>query len=143
MPSKAEQVAQRVVTVLAAANTGAIAVVRDRLDALSRIDTPVILVELQGEDSDSFSNSPELDQDLLTFSVCVCVRADDWQTVADAVRVQAHAQLVADGGLKLLLATSLRRTKADWRAADTDVPFGSINQLYQCKYLTRNAGLDL
>lgn len=141
--SKAETVAARVAVVLAGAATGALAVYSDRNDALTRTESPVILVELVDEDSRAFADGPVIDEDLLRFQVCVCVRSDSWRTVADAVRVAAHAALVADATLQALLGYSLRRDRAEWRSADTDVPFGYCNQIYQCKYLTRNQGLDL
>lgn len=143
MPSKAEQVAARVAAVLTSASTGALAVYRDRNDALTREESPVILVELVDEGSKPRSSSPAMDVDLLRLQVCICVRGDAWQTVADAVRVAAHAALMADATLRDLLGPSLRRERAEWRSADTDLPFGYCNQLYQCQYLTLNQGLDL
>jgi len=138
MPSKSEQVAARVAVVLTNAATGALAVYRDRNDALTREETPVLLVELVDEDSKPFSSSPQVDKDTVRFQICTCVRNDNWQSVADAVRVAAHAALMADATLQTLLGASLRRDRAEWRSADTDVPFGYCNQIYQCKYLTSN-----
>lgn len=143
MASKEEQVIARVTAVLTSAATGALAVYRDRNDALTREETPVLLIEPVDEDSRSLGTGPDVDEDLLRFQVCVCVRSDNWQTVADAVRVAAHAALVADATLLALLGNGLRRDRAEWRSADADVPFGYCNQIYQCKYLTRNQGLDL
>lgn len=145
MPSKAEQVIARVKAVLTA-NQGAIgilAVYDDRNDALTREETPVILIELVDEDSRAHGDSPATDQDLLRFQVCTCVRAANWRAVADAARVAAHAFLIADPTLQTLLGPSLRRDRCEWQSANTDVPFGYANQVYQCKYLTRNQGLDL
>jgi hypothetical protein len=142
MPSKAEQVAARVTAVLTAnlVAIGAQAVYRDRNDAMTREETPVLLVELVDEDSRSIADGH--DQDLLRLQVCTCVRGDTWQTVADAVRVAAHAFLVADPVLQGILASSLRRDRAEWRSADTDVPFGYCNQIYQGTYITLNQKLD-
>jgi hypothetical protein len=141
MPSKAEQVAARVVVVLAGASTGALAVYRDRQDPLTHDETPVILVELVGDDSTVLSN--DYDRDMLSLRVCICVRSATWQTIADAVRTAAHAALMQDATLQTLLGVSLRRDRADWRAADTDLPYGQCSQLYKCQYLTRTKGLDL
>lgn len=142
MPSKAEQIAQLVVAALNAGNTGAVAVIRDSLDTTTRNETPVILVQLADEDSQAFGDSPVTDLDTLRFEVCICVRSANWQTVADDVRVKAHAALVASAGLRNLLGSSLRRDKASWRAEDTDVPYGSCSQLYQCRYLQLHADLS-
>ena len=150
MPSKAEQVAQLITSTLQAnlVAIGAQAVYRDRQDAMERTETPVILVELVDEDSRAFGgNAPgrkaTTDEDLLRLQVCVCVRSASWQTIADAVRVQAHQVLIASTALQAVLGESLRRDRADWRAADSDVPFGYCNQIYQCKYITSNESLDL
>ena len=143
MPSKAEQVAARVSAVLTAQAVaiGVQAVFDDRNDALTREETPVILVELVDEDSTALADGH--DRDLLRLQVCICVRGANWRTVADAVRVKAHAALVADATLQTLVSTSLRRDRAEWRSADTDVPFGYCNQIYQAKYITTTQGLDI
>lgn len=150
MPSKAEQVAQLITSELQAnlVALGALAVYRDRQDALERAESPVILIELVDEDSRAFGgpapgrNAPT-DEDLLRVQVCVCVRNTGWQTIADDLRCKAHALLIASSALRALLGESLRRDRADWRPADSDIPFGYCNQIYQCKYLTSNQGLDL
>lgn len=150
MPSKAEQVAALVQSVLQAnlVPLGILAVYRDRQDALTREESPVILIELVDEDSRAYGGaapgrSAGTDEDLLRFQLCVCVRNALWQTIADDVRCKAHALLIASSALRDLLGESLRRDRADWRPADSDIPFGYCNQIYQCKYLTSNQGLDL
>lgn len=150
MPSKAEQVAALIQSELQAnlGPIGALAVYRDRQDALERSESPVILIELIDEDSRAYGGAQPgrtsgTDEDLLRLQVCVCVRNAGWQTIADDVRCKAHAVLVASSALRALLGDSLRRDRADWRPADSDVPFGYCNQIYQCKYLTSNQGLDL
>ena len=144
MPSKAEQVAARVFAVLQASATamGVVAVYRDRDDALTREESPVILVETIDEDSKAYGSSGH-DEDLLRLQVCICVRGANWQSIADAIRLQAHAALVSDATLRTLVGESFRRDRAEWRSASTDVPFGYCNQIYQCKYISRNQGLDL
>ncbi|MGL4576366.1 MAG: hypothetical protein ACRCV9_16400 [Burkholderiaceae bacterium] len=147
MPSKAEQVCGLIASVLSAnaPSLGVQAVYRDRDDALTREETPVILVELLDEDSrrlGSDGGQQDLDEDLLRLQVCVCVRGANWQTVADDVRVNAHTLLVADPAIRALLSSSLRRDTAQWNSRSTDVPFGFCNQIYQAKYITNNTGID-
>lgn len=148
MPSKAEQVCALVANILAAqtSSLGVQAVYRDRDDALTREETPVILIELLDEDSRVFGRTSAAnghDEDLLRFQICICVRSAGWQTIADDVRVKAHALLLGSAALQALLSSSLRRDGAQWQSKSTDVPFGYCNQIYQCKYLTRTEGLDL
>lgn len=143
MPSKAFQIAARITAVLSAAATGAIAVYQDREDAITRAESPVILVELDDEDSTRLGSTPDVDIDLLRIQVTVCVRSEGWQAIADAVRVAAHAALIADAQLQTMTNSSLRRDRAQWRPASTDIPFGLCNQIYKCKYATFNKGLDL
>jgi len=145
MPSKAETIAARWDTVLTGA-TSAVAVYRDRADALSREESPVILIELVDEDSTPFGgNRPpfgaSLEQDELRIALIVCVRGIAWQTVADQVRVQAHAVLAGDAVFHAMVA-SWRRDRAEWKSASADLPFGYCAQTYLCKSLTRAHALD-
>ncbi len=147
MASKAEQVCALVASTLGAAlvDLGVQAVYRDRDDALTREESPVILIELLDEDSRAFGDGGRIerkDEDTLRFQVCVCVRSALWQQIADAVRVKAHALLMADEQLKALLSSSLRRDRAEWQSKSTDVPFGYCNQIYQCKYISSNWNLE-
>lgn len=145
MPSKAETIAARWATVLTGA-TSALAVYRDRADALSREESPVILIELVDEDTSPFGGArPPLggtvEQDELRIALIVCVRGANWQAVADQVRVQAHAVLAGDAAFAAMVA-SWRRDRAEWKSASADLPFGYCAQTYLCKSLTRAHALD-
>ncbi len=147
MPSKAEQVCALVASILASqtSSLGVQAVYRDRDDALTREETPVILIELLDEDSRAFGDGGRIerkDEDTLRFQICICVRSAGWQQIADDVRVKAHALLMASEPVQALLSSSLRRDRAEWQSKSTDVPFGYCNQIYQCKYISSNWDLE-
>ena len=146
MPSRAEAIAARVAAVLTGATAAGASVYRDRTDAVSRDEPVSILVELIDEDSTPLGGgrpgfAGEQDTDMLRLAVIVCVRSASWQSVADGVRVAAHALLVGDATLRNLVA-SLRRDRCEWKAASADLPFGYAAQIYAVKYLTRAQALD-
>jgi hypothetical protein len=148
MPSKAEQICARIATLLTGTTGAGAQVYRDRQDALTREESPAILVEIVDEDSEAlgggsgpFRPIAQDDRDTLRVAVTVCVRSASWQSVADGVRVQAHALLMADATLRGLVA-DIRRDRCEWRAASADLPFGYCAQLYLFKYLTRAHALD-
>lgn len=146
MPSRAEAIAERARVVLTSATAAGVNVFRDRADAFSREESPAILIELVDEDSTPLGGSrlglaSEQDEDVLRLAVITCVRGASWQSVADGVRVAAHALLVGDATLRGLVA-SLRRDRCEWKAASADQPFGYAAQIYAVKYATRALALD-
>lgn len=149
MPSKAEQIAARVAAVLLGATDAGARVYRDREDAFTREESPAIVIECVDEDTTPLGGGVgpfvpvgQTDQDALRLAVTVCVRSANWQSVADAVRVQANALLMADATLRQL-AADIRRDRCEWQAAKADLPFGYASQIYRFKYLTRAQALDL
>lgn len=146
MPSRAEAIAARVAAVLTGATAAGANVYRDRAEAMTREESPAILIELIDEDSSPLGGgrqafAGEQDTDVLRLAVIVCVRSASWQTVADGVRVAAHALLMGDATLRGLVA-SLRRDRCEWKAASADLPFGYAAQIYAAKYATRAHALD-
>lgn len=146
MPSKAEQIAARAALALTGTTDAGSTVYRDRADALGREESPAILIELVDEDTTPFGGGGgpfggTVHQDELRLALIVCVRGANWQTMADQVRVQAHAVLAGDAAF-LALVASWRRDRADWKAASADIPFGYCAQTYVCKSLTRAHALD-
>lgn len=145
MPSKSEQIAARVAALLTAnlATTGALAVYRDRDDAISREESPVTLVELVDEDTDTLGGPAimETQADTLRLGVIQCVRSAAWQSVADEVRVRSHALIVADATLRAI-AAQIRRDRCEWKPKSADLPFGYCAQIYLFKFHTRGLALD-
>lgn len=148
MASKAEQVAARVVALLVGNTAAGARVYRDREDAFSREESPAILVECIDEDSTPLGGGVgggipalQFDADSLRLAVTAVTRGAAWQSVADGVRVQAHALIVADPTLRQVVA-DLRRDRCEWRASSADQPFGYAAQIYLFKYHTRASALD-
>jgi hypothetical protein len=147
MPSKAEQIAARVAALLAGATAAGPRVYRDREDAFTREESPALLIECLDEQTRTLGGAdiPALparaDVDELRLGVTVIVRAASWQSVADGVRVAAHAALVGDATLRGLIA-GLARDRCEWRAASADQPFGYAAQIYRITYHTRATALD-
>ena len=146
MQSKPERIAARIVALLTNATDAGANIWRDRDDAFTREESPAILIELGKEDSTPLGSGRPgfhaLDMNELDISVIVCVRGADWQTVADAVRVQTFGLMAGDPTLRGLVA-SLRRVTCEWRAQAADQPFGYAAQIYRAKYTSRTDRLDL
>lgn len=140
MPAKAEQICARIAAAITGATAAGAAVHRDRETAIAREEPLCILIEAMDEDTEPFGLGA--DQDTLRVAVIHCVRGANWQTQADTLRTQAHAVLVADATLAGLVA-NMQRDKAEWKAANTDQPFGYCAQVYRLQYLTRSAALHL
>ena len=148
MSSIAEQVCSRVTTLLTGTTNAAGVVYRDRNDAFTRDESPALLIEAADETTQPLGGATtvarpagQVDRDVLRLTVTTCVRSANWQTVADAVRVQAHALVMADPVLRTLVG-SIQRERCEWRSASSDTPFGYASQAYLITYLTRAHALD-
>ncbi len=146
--SKAEQICARIAELLTGATAAGARVYRDREDAFTREESPSIVIEAVDEDTDllgggsgPFMPLAQMESDLLRVAVITVVRSSGWQQTADAVRVAAHALIVADAQLRTIVA-GMRRDRCEWRPASTDLPFGYCAQIYAIKYLTRAHALD-
>jgi hypothetical protein len=150
MPSKAEQICARIEALLLAGATAAgTRVYRDREDAFTREESPAVLIECVDEETRALGGGAgpflpltQTDDDTLRVAVTVVVRGAAWQSVADGVRVAAHALIVADATLRTI-AAHIVRDRCEWRAASTDLPFGYAAQMYRFRYHTRAQALDL
>lgn len=148
MPSIAESIAARGEVIAQGLGSLLVGVFRDREDAFSREESPVLLIELVDEDSTPlggpvgpFAPIGVKESSVLRIAFIVCVRGAGWQAVADSVRVPLHAALLADAELRTL-THSIVRDRCEWKAASADQPFGYCAQIYQFKTLTRATALD-
>lgn len=146
MPSTAEAVAARVAALLTNATAAGANVWRDRQDALTREESPAILIELVDEETSPMGGGHPViggvDRNTVRLAVIVCVRGTSWQALADQVRCEAHALIVADATLRSLVS-NLRRDRCEWKAASADQPFGYAAQIYAATTLSRASALDL
>lgn len=147
MPSKAEQIADRIKVLLTGATAAQDRVYRDREDAMTREESPALLVEIVDEDSRALGGASgllsrnQVDEDTLRIAVTTCVRSANWQSVADGVRVAAVAAIFADPQLRAI-AAEIARDRCEWRAQSADVPFGYAAQILRFRYHTRAHALD-
>lgn len=146
MPSAAEAVAARVAAVLTGTTSAGANVWRDREDALTREESPALLIELQDEDTEPLGGGhPAIggtDRNAMRLAVIACIRGANWQQQADTLRCQAHALLAADATLRGLVA-NWRRDRCEWKSASANVPFGYAAQIYAGTTLSRASALDL
>ncbi|RZI64464.1 MAG: hypothetical protein EOP80_21170 [Variovorax sp.] len=136
---QAESVAARLRELLLAANTVAgERVDSDREAAYERDESPALLIELVSDMSTPHGRGSEVNE--LTFVVISLTRAEEWRSAVNTLRLQAHAAITRDAALASLLA-NLHRTRAEWRAASADLPFGYCAQQYSGKYLSNTTAL--
>lgn len=136
---QAEVVAARLKTLLLAANTSAATRVdSDREESFAREESPALLIELVSDASTPHGRGVEINE--LTFVVISLARSEGWRTAVNTLRLQAHQALMSDSALGLMLA-NLHRTRAEWRAAAADLPFGYCAQQYSGKYLSPSTAL--
>ena len=147
MPSKPEIICQAIAAALVQDVTlvGG-RVYRDRSDAFTREESPALLVECIDEDTQPLGGGSgawlpvgQVDRSELRVAVTAVVRDGQWQQVADAVRVQAHAvvmRLAGPLGRSPGIA-GLRRQRCEWRAASADMTFGYASQIYLVRYDSR------
>jgi hypothetical protein len=118
-------------------------VYRDRTDAFTREESPALLLECLDEDTQTLGGptgpwSPvgQMDRNELRLALTVVVRDPQWQQVADAVRVQAHAAVMRQAGPLAMSPgiAGIKRTRCEWRAASADLPFGYASQIYVIRY---------
>jgi hypothetical protein len=150
MPSKPEQIAQAITQALQDVPQ-VVGVYRDRSDAFTREESPALLVECIDEDTQPLGGGAgpwlpiaQTDRNELRVAVTVVVRDPNWQQLADAVRIAAHARiarLIGPAGGPPGLA-SLRRQRCEWRVASADMPFGYVSQVYAIRYDSRAHDID-
>lgn len=137
MASIAETAAARIASILTVAGIAAGRVYRDRTEAFAQEESPAVVVEIDAEDRRHYGGSQSgamfsLDAKDIAFILTYCTRSDNWQTVLDELRVQAHALLLGDDALNDLLQ-GFSFKSANWQAATADTPFASITQRYSGK----------
>lgn len=136
---QAEAVAAHLQQLLLDANTSAgTRVESDREDAFAREESPTLLIELVSDISNPHGRGTEVNE--LTFVVIALARDANWRTVVNGLRLQAHQAITRDAILASFLA-NLHRTRAEWRAASADLPFGYCAQQYSGKYLSNSTAL--
>ena len=129
-----EQILARVQAVLLAAG-----VERDRTEAPPAADTPALNITRGPGAFEPLA--AQADAHAAEFVVEYWASGVAWSTAADALHMQAHAALVADGTLALLLR-SLRCVATAPQFVAGDVPVGHIAATYRAQTLVRPRDLS-
>lgn len=116
-------------------------VFRAREDALSREEGETINIT-----SDALavkSLSTDVDDKELTLNVEIYVRGDVWETLADAIAVQAHARVMGRGywAVDAIKLAQVRLVDGDWTSQEGDQTPGKRIMKYAFRYLAMAADI--
>lgn len=130
-----ERLLARVMAVLLAAGTDAGSrITRGRVDAQAPDELPAINVRRAPGQLDAHGNG--VDRATPEFELDLYVQGDDWETLADALHMQAHAALFADPDLAALVR-GLRCIRTNPQAESGDRITGLLTATYQAQALVR------
>lgn len=134
MASKRETILARVAAVLAGTSGVGTRIYRSRVEALSRAETPALLIE-------PISDNPT--QDTLatlswnfSFRVSIVTRGQIPDQLADAAAIDVHAKIMEDVTLDGL-TTDLMPTGVDFQLIDADQPAGITSLSFAATYRTQ------
>ena len=133
MASKRETILARVAAVLAGTNGVGTRIYRSRVEALSRAETPALLIEPVGDvpTQDTLATMSWS----MTFRVSVVVRGTLPDQQADAAAVDVYAKIMADATLDGLV-TDLIPTGIEFQMLDADQPVGITTISFSATYRT-------
>lgn len=134
--SKSERILAAIATALAPTDGIAGRVFRDRWEAVARGEMPCLVVEPQGEDPQIIA-IPNTDSSLLV-AVDVLISGAPLSTLADPIRVDAHARLMADRSLGGL-AHTIDPASVQWQAEPGEI--GILSLGYRITYRTLTTDL--
>jgi len=141
MTTKRELIMTQVLAALAPTAGVSGRVYRSRVVALTRSETPAILVEPQTDSVSQETSLPTLDHSL-RIAVSVVVRGDIPDQVADPIAEDVHARLMADlslGGN----AIDIQPNETSFTLVDADQPGGVITNVFSIRYRTTVASLSI
>ena len=127
--SKSERILAAIATALAPTAGISSRVFRDRWEAVARNETPCIVIEPQGE-SDEVPEVGPINTDL-TVSIDILISGSPLSTLADPIRVDVHARLMAASftGLGVIHVYPQNR---QWQAEPGEI--GILQASYAVRY---------
>ncbi len=131
MTSKRENILARILTIVTPTTGISNRAYRDRVVALTRTETPSILIEGVSDSAEQNTSLPTLDWSL-TVRCSVIVRSSTPVTTSDATVVNMHSRIMADLTLNGY-AIDVQPNNVDIQTIDSDQPTGVI----ACEYLVR------
>ena len=139
MTTKRETILARVLTLVTPTTGISNRAYRDRVVALTRTETPSILVEVVSDTAEQTTSVPTLDW-TMTIRCSVIVRSSSPFTTADAVVENMHSRLMADLTLNGQ-AIDIEPTNVSFEQIDADQPAGVVGCEYVIRYRTQTADL--
>ena len=139
MTTKREKIIARVLTVVTPTTGISNRAYRDRVTALTRSETPSILLEVVSDTAEQTTSMPTLDW-TLTIRCSVIVRSSTAFTTADAVVENMHSRLMADLTLDGN-AIDIEPSNVSFDQIDSDQPAGVVGCEYVIRYRTQTADL--
>ena len=130
--SKSERILAAIATALAPTTGISSRVFRDRWEAVARSEMPCIVVEPLGESDDILTTTETLTT-TLTFTVDVLISGAPLSTLADPIRVDLHARLMA-ASLGVPGVISLYPQARQWQADPGEI--GILSCSYAVRYRT-------
>lgn len=140
--SKIEIVLQLVQSVLMGATAAGTKVSRGRADALDRAELPAINVRRAPADHQGLGASKSWSTDQVTadFEIDLEVVGDNWETLADALHVDANAALFQSAEL-IALCPGLRCLRTEPTGEGGDGTSGRLTARYQFQTIQRRHDL--
>jgi len=135
MTSKREQILSAIATTLADTAGVSTRIYRSRVDAMSRAESPALVIEPLTDTPTQNTSLPTLDW-TLRVRISVVVRASVPDTTADATIESLHSKLMADltlGGY----AIDVQPAQTTFNFFDADQPAGVIYCEYEVMYRTQ------
>jgi hypothetical protein len=135
MTSKREQILSAIATTLAGTAGVSTRIYRSRVDAMSRAESPALVIEPLTDTPTQNTSLPTLDW-TLRVRISVVVRASVPDTTADATIESLHSKLMADltlGGY----AIDVQPAQTTFNFFDADQPAGVIYCEYEVMYRTQ------
>jgi hypothetical protein len=139
MASLREQVLARVAAALSAAAPGGAGVSRSREVSITRAQTPAIVVMARSNALNRMAS--RVDQNQFDLALEIFVRGDPWDSLADPVDLAAHAVLMTDAPLQLLVS-DVRRTSEVFDSQEADQTAGVLTVHYRVTFLTLAADIS-
>jgi len=135
MTSKREQILSAIATTLAGTAGVSTRIYRSRVDAMSRAETPALLIEPLTDTPTQNTSLPTLDW-TLRVRISVVVRSSAPDTTADQTIESLHSKLMEDltlGGY----AIDVQPAQTTFNFFDADQPAGVIYCEYEVMYRTQ------
>jgi len=140
MASIREQIAQAFVTALAGTTSVGTRIFRSLEDAISREESPALVVRTLGDAPDRIDISFVYSK--LTIAVDVFARGTSVETVIDPVAVSAYGKIMASAGIRALVL-DIEPGQQNFETASADLDAGILTMQFTVLYRHSYGALDV